>query len=89
MGLLLRCVRTLAYMAMSNQSGERMAKTRALLTNTDREYITGTEGDEKRYQSASRIRRRIQDELPKDIEVLEEHHPDLLDELRAVVCENE
>jgi len=74
-------------MPMSNQSPERMAKTRALLTNTDREYITGVEGDDKRYQSASRIRRRINEELPKDIELLKEHHPELLDELREVVCE--
>jgi hypothetical protein len=89
MGLLLRWVRTLAYMAMSNQPGERMAKTRALLTDTDRDYITGAEGNDKQYQSASRIRRRIQNELPKDIEVLQEHHPDLLDELRDVVCEEQ
>ena len=63
-----------------------MAKTRALLTGTDRKYITGEEGDDKRYQSASRIRRRIRDELPADIDVLEEHHPELLSELREVVC---
>jgi len=63
-----------------------MAKTRALLTETDREYITGDAGDEKRYQSASRIRRRISEELPADVAVLEEHHPQLLDELREVVC---
>lgn len=74
-------------MSMSNQSMERMAKTRALLTETDRKYITGDEGDEKRYQSASRIRRRIQDELPKDVNILEKHHPDLLAELRNVVCD--
>lgn len=73
-------------MCMSSESTKRMAKTRALLTGTDREYITGAEGDEKRYQSASRIRRRIQEEFPRDVRVLEEHHPDLLDELRDVVC---
>lgn len=28
-------------------------------------------------------------ELPEDIETLEEHHPDLLEELREVVCEGE
>lgn len=64
-----------------------MAKTRALLTDTDREYITGEAGDKRRYESASRIRSRIKEELPRDIEILAEHHPDLLDELRAVVCE--
>lgn len=75
-------------MCMSDEIAKRMAKTRALLTGTDREYITGSEGDEKRYQSASRIRRRIQEELPHDVEVLEEHHPELLEELREVVCQN-
>ena len=76
-------------MSMSSEAPERMAKTRALLTDTDREYITGKEGDAKRYQSASRIRRRITEELPKDVAVLEEHHPELLDELRDIVCEHE
>jgi len=66
-----------------------MAKTRALLTETDRQYITGDAGDEKRYQSASRVRARIRDELPRDVDVLEEHHPELLEELREVVCRDE
>lgn len=65
-----------------------MAKTRALLTDTDREYLTGEEGDDKRYQSTSRVRRRIREELPRDIELLEEHHPKLLEELRETVCED-
>lgn len=73
-------------MCMPREATKRMAKTRALLTNTDRKYITGEEGDEKKYQATSRIRRRVQEELPRDIELLEEHHPDLLQELREVVC---
>lgn len=71
---------------MASESGG-MAKTRALLTNTDREYITGEEGRKRRYESASRIRARIQEELPRDVELLAEHHPELLEELREVVCE--
>ncbi|AGB17398.1 hypothetical protein Halru_2827 [Halovivax ruber XH-70] len=66
-----------------------MGRYRAIMTDTDREYITG-EGDpseSQRLQSISRVRSRINDELVKDIEVLEEHHPDLLEELREVVCE--
>ena len=63
-----------------------MAKTRALLTETEREQIAGEHGDSRRYQATSRVRRRIDEELIHDIEVLEEHHPDLLDELRDVVC---
>lgn len=63
-----------------------MAKTRALLTDTDREYITGEAGRKRRYESAARIRARIQEELPRDVEILQEHHPELLEELQEVVC---
>ncbi|AFZ73063.1 hypothetical protein [Natronobacterium gregoryi] len=64
-----------------------MAKTRALLTETERDQIAGEHGDDRRYQATSRVRRRIEEELTEDIDVLEEHHPDLLEELRDVVCE--
>lgn len=64
-----------------------MAKTRALLTETEREQIAGEHGDTRKYQATSRVRGRIQEELKSDVEVLKEHHPDLLEELREVVCE--
>lgn len=32
---------------------------------------------------------KYEEELTEDIEVLKEHHPDLLDELRDVVCSEE
>ncbi|WP_459809645.1 hypothetical protein [Halopiger thermotolerans] len=60
------------------------------MTDTDREYISG-EGDatdNQRMQSVSRVRSRINKELPTDIEVLEEHRPDLLENLRDVVCDD-
>ncbi|MUV60396.1 hypothetical protein [Halobacterium sp. CBA1126] len=63
-----------------------MAKTRALLTDTEREQIAGEHGDDRKYQAASRIRRRIDEELTTDVEVLQEQHPQLLEELRDVVC---
>ncbi len=64
-----------------------MGRTRALMTSTDREYIADGEGvdENKRYQAVSRVRDRI-DELEADVEVLEEHHPELLEEVRDVVC---
>ncbi|WP_306055609.1 hypothetical protein [Natronococcus wangiae] len=65
-----------------------MAKTRALLTETEREQIAGEHGDSRRYQATSRVRRRIDEELDRDISILEEHHPELLEELRTTVCEN-
>jgi len=66
-----------------------MAKTRALLTETEREQIAGEHGDDRKYQAASRIRSRINDELATDVELLQKHHPDLYEELQEVVCESE
>ncbi|SFS63393.1 hypothetical protein [Halostagnicola kamekurae] len=67
-----------------------MGRYRAIMTDTDREYISGEAdaSESQRLQSISRVRSRINDELTKDIEVLEEHHPELLEELRDVVCED-
>ncbi|WP_459884422.1 hypothetical protein [Halostagnicola bangensis] len=60
------------------------------MTTTDRERITGevTVSDEKRYQAIHRVRSRIE-ELETDVDVLAEHHPELLEELRDVVCDEE
>ena len=66
-----------------------MAKTRALLTETERDQIAGEHGDDRRYQAVSRIRSRINDELTSDVEVLRENHPALYEELQEVVCEPE
>ena len=59
------------------------------MTETEREQIAGEHGDERKYQATSRVRRRIEEELTEDIEVLREHHPDLLGELRDVICPGE
>lgn len=66
-----------------------MAKSRGIITDTERDRISGRTNvdDEKQYQAVSRVRRRINEELPKDVELLEEHRPDLLEELRSVVCD--
>ena len=66
-----------------------MASQRALLTETEREQIAGEHGDERKYQATSRIRRRVQEELSQDIQILKEHHPKLLEEVREVVCDGE
>lgn len=65
-----------------------VGKYRAIMTTTDRKRISGESDvdDSKRYQAISRVRNRVE-ELEKDVEILEEHHPDLLEELRQVVCE--
>lgn len=43
--------------------------------------------DDLRYQAISRIRRKINEELAQDVEILRESHPELFVELQAVVCE--
>lgn len=68
-----------------------MGRYRALLTETDREHITGESdpSDRQRDQSVYRVRKRINEELTKDIEILREERPDLLEELRDVVCKDD
>jgi len=65
-----------------------MAATRALLTETEREQIAHEHGKDRRYQATSRVRRRIDEELSRDVTVLREHHPELLAELQEVVCDD-
>lgn len=64
-----------------------MARSRALMTETERRRIMGEEEveDQKVYQAISDVRSRINDQLEKDIAALEEHHPTLLGEVRQVV----
>lgn len=66
-----------------------MARTRALLTERDRELIANEESENRRYQAISEIRSRINEELTTDVELLEENHPELLEELREIVCEED
>jgi len=62
----------------------------AIMTETDRARISGEtdDPDSKRYESVSRVRKRIE-ALETDSRVLENHHPELLEELREVVCETD
>lgn len=73
------------------QTSSSMGRYRAIMTETDREHIAGKgePTDRQVDQSVYRVRLRISEELTRDIDVLEEYRPDLLDELRSVVCSNE
>ena len=71
---------------MSDGTKQNVAQSRALITETEREHLAGEHGDRRKYEATSRIRSRIADELTEDVAVLEEHHPELLEELRDVVC---
>lgn len=61
---------------------------RALLTDREREILTGqADVDEKYYyRVVTRVRRKI-DRLDDDVAALD-HHDSLGDELRAIVCED-
>lgn len=71
------------------QDLEPPVMARALLTDTERERLSGESDDEKQriYESKSRVKRRINEQLPHDVEILTKQHPDLLEELRKVVCD--
>jgi len=77
---------------MGEANSERMTRSRGLVTFTERERIADEDGDvedSKRYQAISRVRRRINEEVSEEVALLKEHHPDLLEALRDVVCEEE
>ena len=61
---------------------------RALLTEAERDHIRGAKENQQRtWEAISRVKSRINDQMREDIEILSEHRPDLLEELREVVCE--
>jgi len=74
---------------MSTRTEFGMARTRALMTETERELIASEESEQRRYEAVSRVRSRVRDELTKDVALLEKHHPELFDELREVVCQDD
>jgi hypothetical protein len=64
---------------------------RALLTDTERDRLSGDSDAEKQrvFESKSRVKRRISEELPEDVEILYENHPDIFETLQQVVCESQ
>jgi len=65
-----------------------MTGGRGLLTEKEREAIAGESSDSYRYKTRSFFRDRLQ-ELSEDVQTLEEHDPELLEELREIVCEED
>ncbi|WP_323740474.1 hypothetical protein [Halegenticoccus tardaugens] len=59
------------------------------MTDTERKHISGETSDQRRYEAVSRVRRRVKDELTTDLELLEDYHPELLQEIREIVCKTE
>ena len=67
-----------------------VADYRGLLTDREREILCGDAGVSRNYvyQIRSRVRNKIE-RLAEDIEILETHHPDLLERVEEVVCDRE
>lgn len=66
-----------------------VARTRALLTENDRQVLAGEKGDQNRRRNVKwEVENRIEDELPKDVELLAEQYPELFEKLQKIVCED-
>jgi len=65
-----------------------VTRRRALLTDRERELLKDEDAENQRYVAISRVRTKIKEELTEDLEILQQHHPDLYDELLKVVCED-
>lgn len=63
-----------------------MSSGRGLLTESEREALSGGSSDNYRYKTKSYLNDRI-DKLKEDVEVLQKHDPDSLQRLQSVVCE--
>jgi hypothetical protein len=72
---------------MSSNKRWGIARTRALITERERDAIAGNETDKERYEAVSRVRARVHDELVRDMSILCEHHEDLYAEVREVVSD--
>ena len=64
-----------------------MSEGRGLLTEQERQAIAGKKSDTYRYKTRSFFRSRLE-RLDKDVSTLEEHDPELLNELQEVVCDD-
>jgi len=73
---------------MAAAETSRMTERRALLTEREREIVSGEAddvSDSYRYQTISRVRKRMEN-LEADLEAMEQHGG-LAEELRKKVCE--
>jgi len=73
---------------MEQPNSGAMGSTRALITEKEREQISGEHGDQRKYEAVSRVRRRVREQLTEDVSVLEEEHPELLEEIQEVICDD-
>jgi len=74
---------------MVRDEQDDMSTGRGLLTEGEREYLRGESSDQRMYEARSRFRTRIEGPVSEDIELLEQHQPELLEELREIVCDED
>jgi len=74
-------------MASASLSGVPDKEYRAILTEREREILTGEDevSESYYYRVVTRVRDKIE-RVEQDLEVLDEYHNTLGDELREVVC---
>lgn len=83
------------YVETITVSGNSMSQNtagmgrRALLTDSEREAIENPESKDNPYVAISRVRTKLEDELPRDVELLRENRPDLFEQLQEIVCDPE
>jgi hypothetical protein len=67
-----------------------MTEERSLLTNREREILSGEAdvSDNYRYKVESVARRRVRN-VEDDVEVLRENYPEIFEELQEIVCSDE
>ncbi|AXG09711.1 hypothetical protein DU484_07460 [Haloplanus rubicundus] len=65
-----------------------MSTGRGLLTDYEKNCLAGEKEKQREYEARSRIRARIEGPLMNDIVHLKKHDPELLNELRQVVCDD-
>lgn len=75
----------LGYTAMLPNEDTCVERSRALITETERNRIAGNGDKDELYQSVSRVRHRIHAELSVDVALLKTNHEELYEELVKVV----
>ncbi|WP_435181241.1 hypothetical protein [Halorussus sp. AFM4] len=80
---------TVPGVGADSEGQENSQSFQALLSDAERGIIRGELDADKSAQrrTANRVRRRIQDRLPEDIDVLREEQPELFDELKELVLD--
>lgn len=75
----------LFYDTIAKGLSNNIMARRALLTDTERKVLETDEQSERFYQVVSRVRKKINEELPQDVQIIKQNHSELHNELLGVV----